>query len=246
MFVIILYNSDMKFIRSLIAVFCFGIFGAGSIILNFLLFPFIKNNKELCSDIIHYTWKFFLYLMMAFKLFKLDIKNLDKIENKVIAATHPSFIDIVILIGLIPRTTCVVKESLAHNPILKYIIGSVFITNEVDIDVLKADSKRMLDKGFNFVVFPAGRRHRKDEHLKLKKGASLIALNAGKNIVPVKISNDGDFLYIHEPFYAVNNRCITFELEQMPEINISDYAEDTEISAKRKITKQIEEYLYSL
>ena len=235
----------MKYVRSLIAVFCFGVFGTGSIILNFLLFPFIKNHKVLCSDIIHYTWRFFLYLMMAFKLFRLDIKKLDKIENKVIVATHPSFIDIVILIGLVPRTTCVVKESLAHNSILKHIIGSIFITNEVDIEVLKTDSKRMLDKGFNFVVFPAGRRHRKDEHLKMKKGAALIALNAGKNIVPVKISNDGDFLYIHEPFYAVNNRCVTFELEQMPEINISDYAEDTEISAKHKITKQIEIELYS-
>ena len=103
----------------------------------------------------------------------------------------------------------------------------------------------MLDKGFNFVVFPAGRRHRKDEHLKMKKGAALIALNAGKNIVPVKISNNGDFLYIHEPFYAVNSRCITFELEQMPEININDYSNDTEISAKHKITKQLEAELYN-
>lgn len=235
----------MKYLRSLIAVFCFGIFGAGSIILNFLLFPFIKNNKELCSDIIHIVWKFFLYLMMFFGLFRLDIKNLGKIKNKIIAATHPSFIDIVILIGLIPRTTCVVKEALAHNPILKHIIGSIFITNDVDIEVLKADSKKMLDKGFNFVVFPAGRRHRKDEHLKMKKGAALIALNAGKNIVPVKISNNGDFLYIHEPFYAVNSRCITFELEQMPEININDYSNDTEISAKHKITKQLEAELYN-
>ena len=130
----------MKYLRSLIAVFCFGIFGAGSIILNFLLFPFIKNNKELCSDIIHIVWKFFLYLMMFFGLFRLDIKNLGKIENKIIAATHPSFIDIVILIGLIPRTTCVVKEALAHNPILKHIIGSIFITNDVDIEVLKVST----------------------------------------------------------------------------------------------------------
>ena len=235
----------MKYFRSLIAIFCFGLFGAGSLILNFLLFPFIKNNKELCSDIIHQVWKFFLYLLMFFRLFKLDIKKLNKIENKIIAATHPSFIDIVILIGLIPRTTCVVKESLAHNPILKHIIGSIFITNDVDIEVLKTDSKQMLDKGFNFVVFPAGRRHRKDERLKMKKGAALIALNAGKNIVPIKISNDGDFLYIHEPFYAVNSRCITVELEQMPEINISDFAKETEISAKHKLTKQIEKELYS-
>ena len=235
----------MKYFRSLIAIFCFGIFGLGSVLLNFILFPFIKNNKILCSDIIHCVWKFFLYLMMFLGLFRLDIKNLNEIHNKVIVATHPSFVDIVILIGLIPRTTCVVKKELAQNPILKNIIGSIFITNDVDIEELKNDTKKMLDLGFNFVVFPTGRRHRKDEHLKMKKGAALIALNAGKNIVPVKISNNGDFLYIHEPFYAVNSRCITFELEQMPEININNYSNDTEISAKHKITKQLEAELYN-
>lgn len=65
----------MKYIRSILAVFCFFIFGIGAVILNFLLFPFIKNNKELCSDIIHYTWKFFVNLMMWLKLFRLDIKK---------------------------------------------------------------------------------------------------------------------------------------------------------------------------
>ncbi len=236
----------MKYIRSLIAIFCFGVFGIGSVILNFLLFPFIKHNKELCSDVIHYVWKFFLYFMMFFGLFRLDIQNLNKIENKVIAATHPSFIDIVMLIGLIPRTTCVVKQELAHNPILKHIIGSIFITNDVDIEELKKDSKEMLDKGFNFVVFPAGRRHRRNEHLKIKKGASLIALNACKNIIPVQISNDRDFLYIHEPFYSVSDRCVTFTIKEMPEINIQDFAGYTEIAAKHKITKKIEEELYKI
>lgn len=102
----------MKYIRSILAVFCFFIFGIGDVILNFLLFPFIKNNKELCSDIIHNTWRFFVNLMMFLKLFRLDVKKLEKIENKVIVSTHPSFIDIVILIALIPRSTCFVKKNL--------------------------------------------------------------------------------------------------------------------------------------
>lgn len=236
----------MKYFRSLIAIFCFGIFGIGSVLLNFILFPFIKNNKTLCSDIIHCVWKFFLHLMMFLGLFRLDIKNLNEIHNKVIVATHPSFVDIVILIGLIPRTTCVVKKELAQNPILKNIIGSIFITNDVDIEELKIDTKEILDRGFNFVVFPTGRRHRKDEHLKIKKGAASIALNAEKNIVPIQITNDRDFLYINEPFYAVSDRCVTFTLREMQEIDISKFADDTEIGAKHKITKQIEKYLYDL
>ena len=184
----------MKYIRSILAVFCFFIFGIGAVILNFLLFPFIKNNKELCSDIIHNTWRFFVNLMMFLKLFRLDVKNLEKIENKVIVSTHPSFIDIVILIALIPRSTCFVKKELAHNPILKNLVTSIFITNEVELDELKSESKKMLDRGFNVIIFPSGIRHRRDEFPKIRKGASLVALNAGKNIVPVKVFSDRDFL----------------------------------------------------
>ena len=121
----------MKYIRSIFAVFCFFIFGIGAVILNFLLFPFIKNNKELCSDIIHNTWRFFVNLMMFLKLFRLDVKKLKKIENKVIVSTHPSFIDIVILIALIPRSTCFVKKELADGSLIEIPLGFPIHKREV-------------------------------------------------------------------------------------------------------------------
>ena len=236
----------MKYIRSILAVFCFFIFGIGAVILNFLLFPFIKNNKELCSDIIHNTWRCFVNLMMFLKLFRLDVKKLEKIENKVIVSTHPSFIDIVILIALIPRSTCFVKKELAHNPILKNLVTSIFITNEVELDELKSESKKMLDRGFNVIIFPSGIRHRRDEFPKIRKGASLVALNAGKNIVPIKMFSDRDFLFINQPFYAVSDRCVNFEIEQMREINIADFIGESEIITKQRLTHKIEEELYGL
>lgn len=236
----------MKYIRSILAVFCFFIFGIGAVILNFLLFPFIKNNKELCSDIIHNTWRFFVNLMMFLKLFRLDVKKLKKIENKVIVSTHPSFIDIVILIALIPRSTCFVKKELAYNPILKNLVTSIFITNEVELDELKAESKKMLDRGFNVIIFPSGIRHRRDEFPKIRKGASLVALNAGKNIVPVRMFSDRDFLFINQPFYAVSDRCVNFEIEQMREINIADFIGESEIITKQRLTNKIEDELYGL
>lgn len=234
----------MKYIRSFVAIVCFGIFGIGAAILNFLLFPFIKNNKILCSDIIHALWKFFVHFLMFLRLFKLDIKRLEKIENKVIVSTHPSFIDIVILIALIPRSTCFVKKELAHNPILKNLVTSIFITNEVELEELKSESKKMLDAGFNVIIFPSGVRHRRNEFPKIKKGASLIALNADKNIVPIRFFADRDFLFIGQPFYAVSDRCVTFEIEQMNEINISDFDGKSEIVTKQKITTEIAKALY--
>ena len=236
----------MKYFRSFLAVICFGIFGLGSILVNFLLFPFIQNNKELCSDIIRYLWKFFTNLLIFLRLIKLDIKRLDKIENKVIVATHPSFIDIVILMSLIPKSTCFVKKELTSNPILKNIISSIFVPNDMEIEDLEEKSKRILDKGFNLIIFPTGIRHRKNEYPKIKKGAALAALTAEKNIVPIKIHTDDDFLFINQPFYAVGSKTVTFEITMCDEINIADYKNESEIVTKKEITKQIEKSLYGL
>ena len=235
----------MKKIRSTMVFISFFVFGLGAALLNFFVFPFIKNNKTLCSDIIHYAWKFFVYFMMILGLFTLDIKKLSKIENKVIVATHPSFIDIVILIALIPHSTCFVKKELAYNPILKNLVNSIFITNEVELEELKSESKKMLDLGFNVIIFPSGIRHRRNEFPKIKKGASLIALNANKNIVPIRFFSNNDFMFINQPFYEVGEKRVTFEIEQMSEINVQDFISASEIVSKKKITQQIEKSLYN-
>ena len=90
------------------------------------------------SDLIHFTWRnLLLNLMLVLRLIKLDIKNLSELENiqnKVIVATHPSFIDVVILIALIPRTTCLVKQELAKNPIISNLVKSIFIINDIEIE----------------------------------------------------------------------------------------------------------------
>ncbi len=234
----------MKYLRSFVTVISFFIFGVGAILLNFLVFPFIKDNKALCSDIIHRLWKFFVWLLVVSKMIKLDIKRLEKIENKVIAATHPSFLDIVVLMSLVPMSTCFVKKELAHNPILKNLISSIFITNEVELEELKDQSKKMLDSGFNVIIFPSGIRHRKNEYPKIKKGAALVALNAGKNIIPIRMFTSEDFLFINQPFYAAGEKTVVFEIEECEEIDIEKFRGQTEIVAKREITKEIERKLY--
>ena len=243
----------LKYLRSFFVILSFGIFALGAIFYNFIIFPplklFFKGQRlaEVYSDIIHYSWKFFTNIIMFFGLFRLDIKNIEEIKNiknKVIVATHPSFIDIVILIGLIPRSTCFVKKELAYNPILKNLVNSIFITNELELEELKIQSKKMLDMGFNLIIFPSGIRHRRDEFPKIKKGASLVALNAQKNIVPIRFFADGDFLFINKPFYDADDHLITFEIEKCEEIDVDNLDAETEIIAKQKITKLIEKSLY--
>ena len=244
-----------RFVRSVLTTILFGVFGFGACIMNFLIFPAAKIVLEekkfiiFCSDFIYHIWKFFIRLLMLLRIIKLDIKNKEEIaniRNKIIVSTHPSFIDIVILMSLIPRTTCFAKRSLAQNPLLKNIIKSIFITDDVEIEELKFATKKMLDMGFNVIIFPAGTRHRRGEFPKIKKGAALAAINAGKNIIPIKMYTSEDFLFINQPFYAAGGDTVIFEIISVGEIDISDFQSETEIAGKKHITDRIKQALYDV
>lgn len=246
----------IKFFRSVLVLFCFGIFGAGACIINFLLFPsakiFIKKEKlnDFYSETIHKVWRFFTNFLIFTGVMKLNIKDrkeIEQIKNKIIVSTHPSFIDVVILIGLIPRTTCIAKEALARNPIMKNILNTIFITNEANLEEFQKQTKELLDEGFNVIIFPSGIRHRRNEFPKIKKGAALIALNAKRNIVPLKLYTDFDFLFIHQPVWQAGEKPVVFSLEKCPEINVLTEIQkhDSEIIIKKNITKLIENSLYN-
>lgn len=245
----------MRLLRSVLCIVILFVFGVFSLLLNFLLFPIAKfflneaDYKFFASDVIYCLWgKVLLNMIKYTGLASFNIKDCEKlksIKNKVIVATHPSFIDIVILIGLIPRTTCFVKQDLLKNPILTNIVKSIFISDDIEIEDLKNNSKHMLDLGFNIVIFPSGKRHKKEEHLKLKKGASLIALNANKNIVPIKLYSEGEFMFINKPFYDVDEKRVDFYVETLAEIDISSFKELNDIESKRDLTKEIAKILYN-
>lgn len=246
----------IKIIRSFLVLLSFFIFGVGAVILNFTLFPLAKifiKNKELLyfySDVIHSTWAWFVKLIISFGIMNLNVENLAKIKqikNRVIVSTHPSFIDIVILIGLIPRTTCIVKSALAKNPILSNLVSSIFILEDETLDNMKKHTKKMLDNGFNVIIFPSGIRHRKNEYPKIHKGAATIAMNAKGNIAVLKLYTDYDFLFINQPIYEAGEQKVNYDLSYVGEIDMKSELEktDNEIVIKKNITKMIKFALYN-
>ena len=247
--------SVIRFIRSVLVLLSFVIFGIGAIFLNFIIFPmanFFLKDKQLLyfySDIIHNTWKWFVRILIFFKIIKLNITDLDnikQIKQKIIVATHPSFIDILILIALIPRTTCIVKYSLSKNPILFNLVNSIFIMEDESLEKLKEHTKKMIDNGFNVVIFPMGIRHRRNEFPKIKKGAATIAMNANSNIVALKYYTDFDFLFISQPVYEAGEKAVTYDLSYVGEIDVKSMLQNSEneIVIKKNITKMIASSLY--
>ena len=245
-----------KYLRSLAIVYSFAFFGIGSFILGNVIFCWIRLTckdsgvrLEKYSDCIFFTWKFFISMVERLKIFKVNVKDIERIrgiKNSVIVASHPSFVDVVILMSIIPRTTCYVAEKLTRNPMMKNVVGAFFLPAGQPLGVFEKDAKAILDKGYNILIFPTGTRHKRNEHPKVRKGASLIAIDSKRDIYPVKVTTSEDFLQTNQPFYKAGNEVVQYDIELKEVIKTNDYIEkyDDEVTLKKELSKRISEELF--
>ena len=236
--------------RSLLIISCFVLFGIGAFVIGFFIFPYISitksrlEKKVAYANIIHKVWSWFKDILQKIKLIKINIENEDRLKNlssKIIVASHPSFIDIVVLIGLIPKSTCFAKKETLKNPFFRNIVKSIYIINDMDLDKLKIETDKFLKEGFNIIIFPSGTRIKSGEDFKIHKGPAAIALNSDAEIIPVKITADYPFLQKGQPIYDVGEKVINYNIEVKTPIRPLEYSDMTEIKARKAISEKIKE-----
>jgi 1-acyl-sn-glycerol-3-phosphate acyltransferase len=123
-----------------------------------------------------------------------------------VAANHPSLLDVVMLISLIPNADCIVRGSLKGN-IVAGVIRRLYIPNSLNFEQLAAACVESLNRGNCIIIFPEGTRTPRSGEMRLKKGAARLSLSSGRSIVPVHIGgNDKWGLGKHDPWTAFNHQ----------------------------------------
>ncbi len=238
----------IRVLRSLLAIFCFILFGTGAGVISFVIFPFISltksedKQKEAYSEVIRKSWSFFAWVLSFTGVLNIHVSNREEFQNlsgKIVVANHPTFIDVVILISMIPKSTCLAKKETLSNPLFRNIVKSIYIINDIDPDKLKLDTDRYLKEGFNIIIFPSGTRTKPGEDFKIHKGPAAIALNSGVEILPVKIKTDYPFLQKGQLFCDLGERVINYTVETGEIINPADFTALPEIKARNAISDLI-------
>lgn len=247
------------FFRGLAVVLQFAFFGAGALVINSLIFPcisvFVPKEKQrfLYCDVIHKAWNFFSNVMQKSGSISIDILNFpDALKNpdsrkygKIIVANHPSFIDIVLLIGLLPKTVCIAKKELKKNLFMGNIVKSLYLINDEDNEKLLKDAVNLLSNGFNIIIFPTGTRTVEGEDMKLHKGAAMMALHSKADIIPVHIHCDYKFLAKHQKIYDAGEKAVKYTLTFNNQININEFFVNnsnlTDIKMRNRLNKLIKE-----
>jgi 1-acyl-sn-glycerol-3-phosphate acyltransferase len=230
----------------------FASFGLGGVVLWLVVFPalalFVRDpvrRGRLAREVIRVTFASFVGLMHRLGVLTYEIHGAERLQRRglLVLANHPTLIDVVFLVSLIPDADCVVKSRLARNPFTRGPIRATgYICNDSGAGLVQ-DCIESLRSGKNLVIFPEGTRTRKDEALPLQRGAANIAVRGVVDITPVRIKCTPPTLGKGEKWYRVPSRRFHMSLDVGDDLPVAPFLEGVpEAVAARHLTDYLTGY----
>jgi len=201
--------------------FSFAIFGLGGVFLTVTVFPALALvDPERCPArsrwLIQKTFQLYILMLKFLNLIDVEVEGFERLKSgngRLIIANHPTLLDVVLLLSLLPNVQCVVKRGLWQNPFLRGVVAAAgYIPNDLPAADLCDRASASLVQGCNLLIFPEGTRTRPDRELKFYRGFANIAAATGAEIQSVLITCRPLTLTKGEPWYRVPDRTPTFHV----------------------------------
>ncbi|WP_104001064.1 lysophospholipid acyltransferase family protein [Marinobacterium lutimaris] len=231
--------------------FSFLLFGIGGVFLSLVVFPLLRlipgsseKRQRRAKKVVHRTFLFYIRLMRFLGVLSYRTENLEALKGaRLVLANHPSLLDVVFLIALIPNANCVVKgRLLRHIWTRGPIMQAGYILNHDQEDVIE-QANRAMARGDTLIVFPEGTRTQPGEPLALRRGASQVAVRCNTDITPVIIHCAPTTLTKQDRWYQVPRSRVRFQISVKPLIPVAPFVENTVASrAARSLTRHLTEY----
>lgn len=229
----------------------FVVFGIGGVFLSLCVAPILYvlpggalTREKRAQRLIHYAFRFYVWMMSSLGVLTYEFKSIHKLADaKLILANHPTLIDVIFLIALVPNANCVVKGALARNPCIHFVIKmSGYIINN-DAEELISSTSEAFAKGHALIIFPEGTRTEPSQPLQFRRGAANVAVRANVDITPVIIECSPSTLTKKDKWYQVPTQRVKFHIEVKDPITVGHYLDNSNPSkAARKLTTDLSHY----
>jgi 1-acyl-sn-glycerol-3-phosphate acyltransferase len=194
-----------------IAFAAIGIGGCGLAMTIIPAATFFSRDKlarmRRAQAIIRASFRLYVWMLQILGVIRLEVVGADKLaacRGHVIIANHPTLLDVVLIMSLVPRAQCVVKHQLWRNPFIKPVLDATgYIRNDHPADVLVAKCRERLLAGNNLIVFPEGTRSVPGQPLRFRRGFAHIATLSSVNIQPITIECNPITLVKGERWYVI-------------------------------------------
>lgn len=238
--------------------FCFTLFSVGGSLLTALVFPPLRllpggeaGRNRRTQALIQRFFALLIRLLCVLGVMRLELRNAEALRrcgNLLVFANHPSYLDVVVMLSLMPRSSCVVNSRLWRSPFWGGVVRAAgYIRNDAP-ETLVDDCVAAMGSGEPLIIFPEGTRSVPGKPLRMSRGAAHIALKSGRDILPVLLTCNPPTLTKGMPWYRIPPRSFTFRLEVRPSLKVADcvdtgeYGQQPASLAARKLTAYLESY----
>lgn len=240
-----------RVVATAIAFTTFGVFG---LLLGLIVFPLLnllvrapERRGHLARGLICRLFRLFIGWMRLLGLITYELHGLERLQRQglLVLANHPTLIDTVFLIALVPNANCVVKSTLATHPCTRGPVRATgYICNNSGSDLL-LNCIDAVKAGGNLIIFPEGTRSRPGQALTMQRGAAQLAVRGGLDITPVHIHCEPLGLYKGQPWWRVAEKPLHFRIEVAQDMPTAPFLEATggeAALAARRLTEHLVRY----
>lgn len=231
--------------------FCFLVFGLGGVLLAPLL-PVLwlvrdlDRRRRVARVFVHHFFRFFIGLMNFVRVLSYELHGIEKLQRPglLILANHPSLIDVIFIISLIPQAGCVVKSALGRNPFTRApVTAAGYIMNDAGL-ALVDDCRAALERRETILIFPEGTRTPLSGEVELQRGAANVAVRCRKTVTPVVITSEPRGLAKTQQWYEVPPKRMHFTIRVHDDLQVDPFLESgvAEPVAVRRLNEHLKSF----
>jgi 1-acyl-sn-glycerol-3-phosphate acyltransferase len=233
--------------------FVFVLFGVGALVISVTIFPLLRLsawNSETARRRIQRGMQqiFTLYIevMRVLGILTYEVHGVERLreQGRLIVANHPTLIDVVLLVSLMPEVDCIVKRGLWRNPFLRWPVSwASYIPNSEGEELVEVCAAS-LQRGHSLLVFPEGTRTVPGRPMHMQRGAAHIALAADVEILPVTLTCTPSTLFKGNPWYRVPSRRFHMKVVVGEPVAVAQFRQEGESAARaaRRLTQWLLAY----
>lgn len=241
--------------------FCYAFFGTGAMLLAIIVFPLLRLTvhpkgrfQRAARFVVSFTFRCFIGMLRIMGLVKVTVtgsdggdgrKEMRNLKSCVVVANHPSMLDVVFMISLLPNADCIVRGNLA-NTVYAGVIRQLYIVNTLGYEEVTELCSASLATGTNLVIFPEGTRTPHGGVNPFKKGASRIAYDANRlikqvSVKPIYIGGSEKYgLGKGDPFLSYSRRGrYHYDIHVLKTIDMIDFKNLSPQIAAKRLTDRI-------
>jgi len=238
--------------KILVSGLLFSLLALGGALLSLLLLPLLRllpggreGLRRRAGWLIHRCFGLFVFALQGSGIFRVETRGLPgprELEGTLIVCNHPSYLDVVVLIALLPNAVCVVKEAIYNSPYFGRLVRAAGYIPISGSEVVLEAGREALRSGKILIIFPEGTRSRPGQPVKFQRGAAYLAQSTGK-ILPLVLSCRPPLLAKGHRWYHIPVETCRFRVRAGdPPFDPSPQASDTPHLAARQLIEALENY----